>query len=60
MQVDCEARVESTICSALNSDVKKPKEHLINCPLTLGDTCLDREEKPLTKADLVAVLEMNE
>ena len=51
----CVGREESTVCSALNPDAKQQGE----LPVKLGDKCLGRAGKLLTKADLVAVLEMS-
>lgn len=52
-QVDCAGREASTVYSALNPDAKQLRE----LPVKLGDKCLGRAGKLLTKADLVAVLE---
>lgn len=51
--MDCAGREASTVYSALNPDAKQLRE----LPVKLGDKCLGRAEKLLTKADLVAVLE---
>lgn len=51
--MDCAGREASTVYSALNPGAKQLRE----LPVKLGDKCLGRAGKLLTKADLVAVLE---